>query len=140
MATRTSTPVFPPGRYGRRRRPPGRRRWLVYALMALVALGGLAVAVKLYQQYDRPAFEARVTGLRSASEREITVDFEVRVPAGAGAVCTVRARDYGGTTVGQAQVTLPAGDPGVTLLRASHTVATSGKPFVGDVPGCGPVS
>ena len=138
--TSVSAPVFPPGRYGRRREPGGRRRWPVVALAALAAAAGLAISVKLYQQYADPDFQARVVAVREISDRAVTVDFEVRVPAGEGAMCTVRARDHSGTTVGQTAVAVPAGGPGQTLLRASHAVPTSAKPFTGDITGCGPVS
>ena len=137
--TQQDAPAFPPGRYGRRREP-GRRaaRWPVFALAGLALLAGLAIAVKLYRQYADPVYEPRVIAVRDISERGLTVEFEVRVPAGKGAVCTVRARDYSGTTIGQTSTTVAPGAPDQTVLHATGTVVTSAKPFHGDVIGCGP--
>src|SRR4051794_8102499 len=56
--TRATTPVFPPGRYGRRR--DGRRRLLVPTLLAvLLGIAAVLVAVRLYGQYGDPAYDAQ---------------------------------------------------------------------------------
>src|SRR4051812_36603135 len=57
----TTAPVFPPGRYGRRR--DGRRRRLVPALaLALVLVGSLLLTVRLYHQYGQTDYQAQIIG------------------------------------------------------------------------------
>src|SRR5687768_1250780 len=56
----TGAPVFPPGRYGRRREPRRRRPWLVALLVVVVVAAGAALSVRLYRQYGDPAYDAQV--------------------------------------------------------------------------------
>ncbi|UQU63962.1 DUF4307 domain-containing protein [Couchioplanes caeruleus] len=132
--TRATTPVFPPGRYGRRR--DGRRR-LAAPITFGVILTAIAVllSVRLYQQYGDPAYDAQIVRWTGATDTQITIDFTVRVPRGEAATCTLRARDYGGTEVGTRTVTVRAAADESTI-KASEVVPTTAKAFVGEVLRC----
>jgi hypothetical protein len=139
----TPTPqavAFPPGRYGWRRDPTRqrRRRWVTWAVGALVAVAGLTIATKLYLQYANPAYEVSNLNVTDLTDDHVTVTFDVRVPAGEGATCTVRGHTRDGAPVGQARVDVPPGGPGQTTIRVTYTLATTARPMTGEVPGCGP--
>jgi hypothetical protein len=134
-----TTSQFPPGRYGRRREPR-RRRWLVWLLGIGVAAVGIGIAVKLYQQYADAPYQARVVRVTDLSDHQVTVTFEVRLPAGAGARCTVLAHTRDGEEVGRAEVTVAPAAPGQPTAVVTYTLATSKRPVTGEVPGCGPTS
>jgi hypothetical protein len=123
--------VFPPGRYGRRREPRRRRRGAT--TLALLAVLGvtLALAVGLYQRYGDRSYEPEVVGYSEVTDRQIMIRFRVRLPAGKGAVCAVRARSRDGIVVGRAEVPVPAG-----ATEVSYRLATSARAFVGEVPRC----
>ncbi|OJF14665.1 DUF4307 domain-containing protein [Couchioplanes caeruleus] len=132
--TRATAPVFPPGRYGRRR--DGRRRLLVPVIFAVVvAVTAATLAVRLYQQYGNPHYDAQIVRWTGATETQITIDFTVRVPAGGAAACDLRARDYAGNQVGIRTVTVRAAAGGSTI-EASEVVPTTAKAFVGEVLRC----
>ena len=134
--TRATAPVFPPGRYGRRR--DGRRRPLVPIILAvLVVLASAAVSVRLYQQYGNPDYDARIVQWSDDSATRITIDFTVRVPAGASASCLLTAQTYDGAEVGRRVVTVTA-DRGDTTITARGDVPTTARAAVGKVIRCRP--
>src|SRR5262245_53587676 len=62
--TETGVPVFPPGRYGRRRDSRRRATGLVPLVLAgLGVLIGLLLAVRLYHQYGYRPYHADVTSI-----------------------------------------------------------------------------
>ena len=126
---------YPPGRYGRRREPQPRRRWLVLTLAGVVALAGLAVAWQLYVQYGPADYEPQVQRFYNVTDDGITVDFVVRKEPEQRATCTVRARSADGAEVGYAKVDAPAGAEAYVTYR----LATSGRPVTVEVPNCGPL-
>lgn len=130
-------PAFPPGRYGRRREP-GRRRPLLVALLvvALVAVMTL-VSVRLYRQYGDPNYDAEVITYTGITDSQVLVDFRVTVPKGGSAVCLLRARDRDGAEVGREEVTVTA-RPEQRQVTAQHRLATTARPFVGEVLRCRP--
>jgi hypothetical protein len=132
--TRATAPVFPPGRYGRRR--DGRRRLFVPAVLALL-LGVAAVflVIRLYGQYGDPDYDAQIVGWSDVTDTQMTIRFTVRVPPGGSATCGLRARDYGGLEVGRRTVTVTAKQSARTI-DASEVVPTSTKAAVGDVIRC----
>jgi hypothetical protein len=67
----------------------------------------------------------------------MTIDFTVRVPAGASATCVLRARSYDGAEVGRRTVTLAAA-PGATTIEGRERVATTARASHGDVLRCQP--
>jgi hypothetical protein len=139
MAT-TQHLVFPKGRYGRRRDPAyqRRRRWLTWLAGALVVVLGLAIAVKLYEQYAHPVYEVMNLNVTDLRDDGVTVSFDVRVPAGEGASCTVAAHTRDGQLVGQQQLDVPPGGADQTILHVTYALTTTARPVTGEVPGCGP--
>ena len=131
-----SAPVFPPGRYGRRR--SGQHRRVVPAvLLALVLVGSLLLSVRLYHEYGRTDYRAQIVGWDTAADTRLTIRFTVRVPAGKAASCTLRARDYAGNELGRRDVTVrPTGN--ATTIEAAEAVSTTARASVGDVMGCRP--
>ena len=134
--TRTTTPVFPPGRYGRRR--SGRRRAILPAVvLALVIAGSVAISVRLYQQYGQTDYQAQIVGWADPADDRLVIEFTVRVPAGRPASCVLRARDYNGNELGRRTVIVrPAGN--ATTIHAEEPVSTTARASVGDVLGCRP--
>ena len=133
--THATTPVFPPGRYGRRR--DGRRRLLVPIVFgALVLAFSAFLAVRLYSQYGDPAYDARIVGWADPTDTGMTINFRVRVPAGGSADCVLRARTFDGTEVGRRTVTVPSAGVGSAEVEASATVPTTERASVGDVVRC----
>jgi len=134
------TLTYPEGRYGRRRDPvyQRRRRWIVWAAGAVVMLGGLAIAFKLYQQYANPPYEVMNINTTEITDTGFTVSFDVRVPAGEGASCTLQGHTRDGVRIGWERIDVPPGSPETTVIRVTHTLTTSVRPMTGEVPGCGP--
>ncbi len=134
--TRATTPAFPPGRYGRRR--DGRRRIFAPALFGVVILAvSLLLAVKLYKQYGDPTYDAQVIRYTAPTDREMLIDFTVRVPVGGAAVCALRARAYDGAEVGRREVTVPGAAGGNDQqVTASEAIPTTARAFIGEVVRC----
>jgi uncharacterized protein (DUF58 family) len=128
--TPASGPVFPPGRYGKRREG-SRRRWPGLLVFALVIAAMVTIAVRLYGQYGTVQISPTVTNLTSVSDSSVTVTIRVQKPQ-APAVCTVDAEARDGTVVGTAEVDVPAG----TDVTVTHTVATRARPYIAEIPSC----
>lgn len=131
--TSPGVPMFPPGRYGRRREPGRRRRWPVALGLLLVLTVAVGLSVRLYQRYGDPAYDPEVIGYTDITDNQVVITFRVHLPEGAGAVCAVRARSHDGVVVGRADVPVPAGSPQVT-----YRLTTSARPFIGEVVRCRP--
>ncbi|QLQ39348.1 DUF4307 domain-containing protein [Micromonospora robiginosa] len=130
-------PVFPPGRYGRRREP-GRRRPLLLALVVAVVLVLLGLgAAKLYSQYGDPEYQGEMISYTGITDSRVVVDFRVTVPPGGSAVCLLRARSHDGAEVGHVEATVTAA-PGQRHVRTTREVPTSARPFIGEVLRCRP--
>ncbi|MFF5176006.1 DUF4307 domain-containing protein [Micromonospora sp. NPDC000089] len=128
-------PVFPPGRYGRRREPARRGPLLSWLLVAALAAGLTLAAVQLYGRYGDPTYRPEVITYTDVTDTGVRVDFRVTVPAGGSAVCQLRARSREGAEVGRRQVTVAAA-PGQRHLTASERIDTTARPFVGEVTRC----
>jgi hypothetical protein len=133
--TPATAPVFPPGRYGRRRRPRTGRRWVLPVLAALVVLVGVGAATRLYGRYGDPTYDATVIRYTDITDTGVAVDFRVRVPAGGSARCALRARSYDGAEVGRAEVTVTAAED-ERSVTARGIVPTTARPFIGEVVRC----
>jgi hypothetical protein len=133
----SGAPVFPPERYGRRRSTEPRRPWLV-AMLALAALAVTSlIAVRLYQMYGNPHYDATVITYTDVTDSHLVITFRVTVPAGQSASCVLRARARDGAEVGRADVRVAA-KPGETNVTTSHQLPTSRAAFVGEVLRCRP--
>lgn len=128
----SGAPIFPPGRYGRRREPRQRRPVLL-ALVALVALAAVVgITVKLFQQYGNPQAAATVTRFYDITDTGISVDFVVNKGDDELATCLVRARDKGGDEVGAANVEAGEGE----AVTVTYRLATKGRPVTVEVVRC----
>jgi hypothetical protein len=124
--------MFPPGRYGRRREPSKRRRWLVpVGILVGLAIMSL-IAIKLYFEYGNDDISANVISSTNATDSSITVKFSVAKSDGHPATCTVQAFTYQNAEVGDALVPVPAG----TNVIVTYTLATSARAYIGEVPNC----
>lgn len=135
MTETHATAKYPPGRYGRRREPRPRRRWLVFTVAAVVALAGVAIAWRLFQQYGPNEYEPQVQRFYNVTDDGISVDFVVRKDPDKEATCRVRARSATGAEVGRADVDVPKGAEALVTYR----LATSDRPVTVEVPTCGPL-
>lgn len=135
--TPTSGPVFPPGRYGRRRAVRRTSRWLVMAGVVVLVAVALLVAWRLYRQYGDSLYEANVSRVTESTDTHVTVEFTVIVPSGGTALCTVRARAVDGRQIGLEIVDVQA-EPGRTRAVAVHRLPTEGMARAVDVYGCTP--
>ena len=130
--TDMAAPMFPPGRYGRRRERPGRPRWIMPTLLCVaLAITGL-IATKLYFQYGNDDVSATLISSTNVTDSSITVTFDVTKRDRAAATCTVEAFTYDNVQVGTAQVPVPEG----TTVKVKYTLATTARPYVAEVPAC----
>ncbi|MBX7269087.1 DUF4307 domain-containing protein [Micromonospora sp. Llam7] len=130
-------PVFPPGRYGRRR-APRRRRPVLAALLVIAVVATLTgVSVRLYRQYGDPAYDAQVISYGDITDSQVVVHFRVNLPDGGSAVCLLRARDRAGAEVAREEVSVAA-TAGQRHSTVRHRLATSARPFIGEVVRCRP--
>ena len=134
IETPGGAPIFPPGRYGRRR-DQRRRPWPLVALGVVIAIGAGAYAWASYQRYGDPTYQATVIRYTDITDQSVRVDFTVRVPSGAGARCVLRARSYDGAEGGRIDTTID-GVAGADELTAVRTVPTTARPFIGEVVRC----
>lgn len=137
IGAQSPAPVFPAGRYGRRREDRRTPKWLVGIAAVSFAVAATLVGVNLYQAYGKGDYTASVTKFTDMTDNQVVVTFMVRLPAGGTAKCVVRARDINGAEVGREEITVtPGDDPRSTVV--SHRLATSARPVTGEVQGCRP--
>lgn len=129
-ATPGAGPVFPPGRYGRRREPT-RRRWVVPVVLAAVVAVMALLVVKLFTQYGSPQYSPTVLSLTNVTETSTTVKFRVQKPSPA-AVCMVIAEARDGSVLGSSTVPVPVG----TDVTVTYTITTTDRPYIAEVPSC----
>jgi Domain of unknown function (DUF4307) len=131
-----ATLTFPPGRYGRRREPRPGRRWVRAVLVGLVIVAGLLIAYQLTRQYGagRP-YDPAVERFYDVTDRQVVVEFTVRVPEGEAAICAVRARGADGAEVGRDEIRVDP-PPGITRPTVVHRLVTTERPVTGEVQRC----
>ena len=134
MSETHATPLYPPGRYGRRREARPRRRWVAFVAAGLVIVAALAISIRLFRQYGQPEYDPKVQRFYDVADNGISVEFEVRKPADKVATCIVRARSKSGLEVGAANVDAPVG----ARVLVKYRLATTERPVVVEVPRCGP--
>jgi hypothetical protein len=128
-------PIFPPGRYGRRRESRHPRSWVAALLVvALAAVLGLIV-VRLYRMYGDPTYNAQVITYTDITVSQVVVQFQVQVPPGGSAICVLRARSRDGAEVGREEVRITAA-PGQQNAVLRHRLATTARPLLGEVVAC----
>ncbi len=133
----SAAPVFPPGRYGRRRAARRRRPWVTALLVAVLGVALLALSFRLYRQYGDPNYDAQVITYTEITDSQVVIDFRVTVPEGGSAVCVLRARARDGAVVGLETISVSA-EPGQRHLTVRHRLATTARPIVGEVLRCRP--
>lgn len=129
MPRQTLSLRTPVGRYGARRPPR-----VFYAVGGTLLFALIAIVVAIGRQAGTPDVSYGVRAFATA-ERSVRITFEVRKPADATAVCTLRARDRLGAEVGRRDVTLTATSGGGNVVR-TETLSTSARPVTGEVNGC----
>jgi hypothetical protein len=135
MAETRATPVFPPGRYGRRR-ADRRRPQLVPVLLAVIGvLVGLLLAVRLYRVYGSQPYRGELIGGSELADDHVTVRIRVYKPSGQPAVCHVRALARDGSEAGAADVDVPS-DGTETIV--TYRLATGRRPVTAEVTRCDP--
>ncbi|ACZ31648.1 secretion protein HlyD family protein [Xylanimonas cellulosilytica DSM 15894] len=133
-------PTPPADRYGRRPTGPaeGRPGGLSRGARAAIALA-LAVAVALtawfaVAEYRRSPVDADVVSFRVTSSEEIEIDFQVSLPRGTTAVCTVGALSPSFAQVGSLAV--PVGPSDTGTVRYTVTVRTTQRADAAVIEGC----
>lgn len=135
--TSPSAPIFPPGRYGRRREDRRTPKWLVGIAAVSFAIVATLLGVNLYRAYGEGDYAASVTRFADITDNQVVVTFMVRLPEGAKAKCVVRARNTTGVEVGREEIIVtPGTDASRTMV--SHRLITTDRPVTGEVKGCRP--
>jgi Domain of unknown function (DUF4307) len=130
--THPPAPIFPPGRYGRRREPTRASRWVPIALAAVAALAVLWLALRLYTQYGANPYRADPVRYGEVTDTHVTVTFDVRKPAAGTGTCRVRARDRSGAETGYAEVKVGTG----ARVTTTYTLTTKARAVLVEVLGC----
>jgi Domain of unknown function (DUF4307) len=128
--TTTDQPVYPPGRYGKRREPRPPRRGRTILVAAVGGLVGLVLALVMFARYHA-RYQPQVINFR-LDDRSATVRFEVTHQGETDLVCHVRSRSRDGVVVGSADVRVPQGHRGPT----THTITTTDTPVSAEVTVC----
>ena len=135
--TPLARPVFPSGRYGRRREPSRTPRWVTVVIVGGMATLTVLAGVTLFKAYGERDYSASVTAFADITDTQVVVTFTVRLPPEGTAKCLVRARDETGVEAGREEIIVKAGpDPAKTMV--SHRLVTRTRPITGEVHGCRP--
>ncbi|MVU81758.1 DUF4307 domain-containing protein [Nocardia sp. ET3-3] len=123
----------PADRYGIA--PRKQRRWLPWALGAVVILAGLGVSYLGYRTYGPQAIEPDRIGYTIVDDSTVSVDFKVtRKDPGTPVVCFVRAMDGDTDEVGRREILVPGSDSGT--VRVVTEIKTTRRAGAGNVYGC----
>jgi hypothetical protein len=125
----SDAPVFPPGRYGRRRGARRGRRVAQAVVLAVLVLATFWLAQRLYAQYGN-LYSGQVTGLEQVTDSSVTVVFTVQKPDSRPATCRLQATDASGAEVGYAEVSVTTGGTN------RDTLPTTRRTTKVDVLGC----
>jgi hypothetical protein len=130
--THSEAPIFPPGRYGRRREGGKRLHPVPVLLAAAAALALLWLVLRLYSQYGADSYQSGIVRYGDVTQSHVTVTFEVRKPAGSTALCRLQARDSSGAETGYAEVKVGIG----SRVTTTYTMATKAPAVLVDMLGC----
>jgi hypothetical protein len=124
----------PTDRYGHRRAGTGRsaRIGAGAAIAVCVALAAWFAAA----QHDATPISAEVVGFVVVSSERIDIEFQVSMPAGSTAVCTLGALAENFAEVGSHEVTVGPAQAGTA--RYAATVSTSQLAVAATIAGCRP--
>ncbi|AYF72824.1 DUF4307 domain-containing protein [Nocardia yunnanensis] len=123
----------PADRYGIA--PKKQRRWLPWALGAIVIAAGLGVSYLGYRTYGPQDIEPDRIGYSIIDDSTVSVDFKVtRKDPGTPVVCFVRAMDGDTDEVGRREILVPASDSGT--VRVVTEIKTTRRAGAGNVYGC----
>lgn len=129
-----SSPTPPADRYGRAGTRPG-RRGRVAAWAAIAAAVAVTAWLAVAQYRDNPV-TADVVGFDVVGPEQVDVEFQVSMPPGTTAVCTVEALSETYAQVGTLEV--PVGPSDRRTTRYAVTVRTSELATTGVVERCAP--
>jgi len=128
----TTGPIYPSGRYGRRRELGRNRRGLPVLVGMAGALVGLVLAVIMFNRYQS-RYEPQVVRFET-TDRSATIHFHVTHQGERDLDCHARSRARDGRVVGTATVRVPAGETGTI----THTLTTTRPPVSAEVTVCRP--
>jgi len=128
-----ASPSRPADRYGDRPRSATVRRRLIVAFVAFAAAVMALAAWAAVERY-RTGISWIELGLTARDETSATLTFQVSMPAGRTAVCTVRAVNEGLAEVGRQDITVGPSQEG--SIRVTATIKTSERASAGSVKTC----
>ncbi|PZR54295.1 DUF4307 domain-containing protein [Xylanimonas oleitrophica] len=117
-------------------RGPGLSRGAKAAAAAAIAVAVAAVAWIAASQHQQNPVTGDVVSYRVVSAEEVEIDFQVSMPVGTTAVCTVEAMSSSFAQVGTMDVEV--GPSETRTSRYSVTLRTSQQADTGVVEGCRP--
>jgi hypothetical protein len=120
-------------RYGRRRSPTRSRRSLL-AVLAVFVLAGVGFATWIAVDRSRSALTWIELGVDVAGDDAATLTFQISLPPGREAVCTVRVVNDVRTEVGRRDVVVGPSATGV--VRTAVTMRTTERASAGNVRDC----
>jgi hypothetical protein len=130
------TPSSPTERYGRRAAGVARARWVKVVAVTAIA-GAVAVAAWFaFAQSDGSPVTAEVVSFHVINSERMDVTFQVSMPAGSTAVCTLGALAQDFAQVGSHEVTVGPSTAGTAQYAA--TVQTSSLAVAATIDGCIP--
>ena len=112
-------------RYGTDRVP-----WGVAVVAALVIIPFLGWVIWAAFEHANQELRWETVGFSDISDQSVTVNFNVFLPAGSTADCTVRAMDVRGVEVGRAQVPVHTDGTSATVVYALPVTARPSSAFV----------
>ena len=126
----------PAARYGSQQLSRRTRRWILFAVAALVVVAGVIVAVVAWQRLGRSDVKGELTAYELIDSQTVSVTIGVtRDDPSRPVVCIVRARSIDGSETGRREILVGPSDQATVQVTAP--VKTSKPPVRGDVYGCG---
>ncbi|MCJ0904130.1 DUF4307 domain-containing protein [Rhodococcus sp. ARC_M6] len=126
---------LPQDRYPSATRTGSSRRWLVWALTALVIVVGTGIAFVGYTKFSVKEIETETISYDIADNSTMKIRFTVtRDDSSREAVCVVRARSKDGSETGRREVYVPPSE--YQTLEFNTEIKTSLPPGMADVYGC----
>ncbi|MDI9898413.1 DUF4307 domain-containing protein [Rhodococcus sp. IEGM 1409] len=126
---------LPQDRYPSTTRTGSPRKWMVWALTALVIVVGGGIAYYAYGKFAVKEIETETISFDIANDATVKIRFTVtRDDSSREAMCIVRARSKDGSETGRREVYVPPSEH--QTLDFNTEVKTSQPPGMADVYGC----